>query len=96
MAKSETSKERLLAVERMFQTGNVLTADKIKRELEARHNISVERKTIYSDIKALDKFMPIVMIRKGEYQLKSAFEENRNVIVNTSQCQSCYFSRAEG
>ena len=55
----ESSKIRILAIERMITSGRRIMASEIQRRLEARYNIVVDRKTIYSDIYAIDRFIPI-------------------------------------
>lgn len=59
MPKNETDKFRLLAVERIIQRGRRVSAAQIARELDVKYNIKVDRKTIYSDLAAIDRFIPL-------------------------------------
>ena len=61
----ETCKTRLLAIERMFLCGKPLTTAAILRKLELEYDIYAERKTVYSDIVALSRFMNIVSVGRG-------------------------------
>lgn len=68
----EGGKERILAVERMFQTGKPLTAPKIIEKLYLEYDIKVDRKTIYDDIAVLTRYMMIEQYGAGRssyYQL---------------------------
>ena len=58
MAKHENDKIRVLAVERIIARGRKVTSAQILRELELKYDIKADRKTIYSDIQAIDRFMP--------------------------------------
>lgn len=58
-ASKEQSKIRVLAVYRMLAEGRKITASEIQRRLDLQHDIQVDRKTVYSDIYAIDRFMPI-------------------------------------
>ena len=57
--KTDSTKIRLLAVERMILRGELITVNQIIRELDLKYDIQVGRKTIYSDIIAIDRFVPI-------------------------------------
>lgn len=57
--KTDSTKIRLLAVERMILRGERITTQQIIRELDLKYDIQVGRKTIYSDIIAIDRFVPI-------------------------------------
>jgi predicted DNA-binding transcriptional regulator YafY len=59
MPKRETDKIRLLAVERIVARGKKVTSAQILRELEVRYDILADRKTIYADLQAIDRFMPL-------------------------------------
>ena len=59
MAKRETDKIRLLAVERIIARGERVSTTQILRELEVRYDILADRKTIYTDLQAIDRFMPL-------------------------------------
>lgn len=67
----EETKIRILAIERMLKEGRKLTAGEILRKLDLQYDIQIDRKTLYSDIYAIDKFMPIEVStgRYGGYKL---------------------------
>lgn len=75
-ASKEQSKIRVLAIERMLAEGRKITARDIQSRLDLHYDIQVDRKTIYSDISAIDRFIPIEVIggRYGGYK-KYNFEE---------------------
>ena len=56
--KSKT-KTRVLAVAKMLNEGRRITSKDIIRRLDLQYDIQVDRKTIYSDILAIDRFIPI-------------------------------------
>ena len=58
----EQTKFRVLIIERILNDGRKHTAEDIQRILELRYGIKVERKTVYYDIYAIDKIMPIEVI----------------------------------
>lgn len=59
MAKRDDSKIRLIAVYRMMESGEKLTSTQIIRLLKSQFDIEVDRKTIYSDLTAIDRFIPL-------------------------------------
>jgi hypothetical protein len=59
MAKTDDMKIRLIAVYRMIESGQQLTAGKILRRLDAQYGITADRKTIYDDLRAIDRFIPL-------------------------------------
>lgn len=59
MPRTDTAKIRLLAVEQMIRRGKRITVNQIQRELELKYDIKVSDKTIHSDIRAIDRFVPI-------------------------------------
>ena len=61
----ETSRIRLLAIERMFASKIPLNSEKILRKLDLEYDIQANRKTIYADIAALNRFMNIVSVGEG-------------------------------
>lgn len=65
------TKVRIIAVYRAIMRGRPITAGEIKRELQDKFGISCDRKTIYSDIAAIDRFVPIRVTtgRGGGYSL---------------------------
>ena len=58
-ASKENSKIRVLAIERMLEEGRRITAQEIQRRLELQYDMQVSRKTIYDDIYAIDRFLPL-------------------------------------
>ena len=75
-ASKEQSKIHVLAIERMLTEGRRITAGEIQRRLDLHYDIQVDRKTIYADIYAIDRFIPIEITsgRYGGFQ-KCNFEE---------------------
>lgn len=70
MAKHEDAKIRLLAVENILRRGDRVTASQILRELDLRFGIQANRKTIYSDVYAINRFLPVDAIPgRGGYQI---------------------------
>ena len=68
----ETTKIRIIAIYRMLVgRKTVITASEILRNLQDHYGISADRKTIYSDIADIDRFVPIKIStgRRGGYQL---------------------------
>lgn len=65
----ETTKIRILAISTMLRFDRPITAQQILRNLECRYGITCDRKTIYSDMCAIDRFTPIAALpgRKGGY-----------------------------
>lgn len=59
MGRTDSMKLRLLAVERMILRGKRITCKQILRELDLKYDIQADRKTIASDIRAIDRFIPI-------------------------------------
>ena len=59
MAKPDDTKLRLLAVYNMIQRGGWITTRQIQRELDLRYDIQANRKTIYNDIYAINKIIPV-------------------------------------
>lgn len=57
--RTENDKIRLLAVACILNRGRKVTATQILHELDLRYDIKADRKTIYSDVQAIDRFMPI-------------------------------------
>ena len=58
-ASKENSKIRVLAIERMLEEGHRITAQEIQQRLELQYDMQVTRKTIYDDIYAIDRFIPL-------------------------------------
>ena len=59
MSKPDTCKLRILAVCNMLQRGAPISTAQILRELELRCDISVDRKTIYDDVREINRIMPV-------------------------------------
>lgn len=55
----ETCKIRVVAVYRMILRGQKMTTKEIIHELESHYGISVDRKTIISDIAAINRIIPV-------------------------------------
>ena len=70
MAKTDNTKIRILAVAKIINEGRKVPASDIMRRLDMQYDIQADRKTIYSDICAIDRFCPIKVIpgRFGGYQ----------------------------
>ena len=58
----EQSKIRAIAVYRMLSEGSTLSCATIIRRLYDQYGIVVDRKTIMDDVRAVDRFMPIVVV----------------------------------
>ena len=69
-AGKELSKIRVLAIAIMLNEGRKLTVTDILRRLDLKYDIHADRKTIYSDIHAIDKLIPIESTtgRNGGYK----------------------------
>jgi predicted DNA-binding transcriptional regulator YafY len=54
----------------MLAEGRKITSAEIQRRLDLQYDIQVNRKTIYSDIYAIDRFMPIEVFagKNGGYR----------------------------
>lgn len=59
----EDAKIRVLAVYKMLDTGRKFTALEIKQYLKDRYDIDCAINTVYSDICAVDRFIPIESIK---------------------------------
>lgn len=72
----ECSRIRVIAVYRMILEYDEITTTQIIQKLQERYGIVCDRKTIYSDIAAIDRFIPIDVQQgvKGGYR-KHIFEE---------------------
>lgn len=66
----EQSKMRAIAVYRIMSEGRKLTVPDIARILHCRYGITVDRKTIYDDLRAVNRIMPLEFIqgRNGGYK----------------------------
>lgn len=65
----ETTKIRIIAIYRMVCNSKKITASEIMRRLEDYYGVTVDRKTIYSDMAAINRFIPLEIIegRNGGY-----------------------------
>ena len=64
--KESNTKIRILALERLFLTGEPLKVDHMRMYLSSEYGINVDRKTIYRDISALSTFLSIQTVGKGK------------------------------
>ena len=55
----EQAKIRVLAIERMLDEGRLITAKEIQQRLDLHYDMKPSLKTIYDDICAIDRFIPI-------------------------------------
>lgn len=55
----EQAKIRVLAIERMLDEGHLITAKEIQQRLDLHYDMQASLKTIYDDICAIDRFIPI-------------------------------------
>lgn len=58
-ASKEQCKIRVLAIERILLEGRKITATEIQQRLNLHYDIKASLKTIYNDIYAIDRFMPL-------------------------------------
>lgn len=65
--KKEDSKMRLLAVAKMLNEGRKMSTAEIKNRLDLHYDIQADRKTIYSDVAAINRFIPIEST-SGKYE----------------------------
>ena len=70
------TKIRVLAVAKMLKEGRRISAKEIVRRLDKEYDIYTDRKTIYSDIRAIDMFMPIDVVtgKNGGYKVYDVME----------------------
>ena len=76
MASGNSTKERILIVERMFQNGRPITVKDIIARVENELDIKPNRKTIYDDIAVLTKFMPIYSYKQNHNTFYVLDKEN--------------------
>ena len=79
----EQSKIRVLAIERMLGSQKPLSISAIQKRLDLQYDIHAERKTIMSDIYAIDRFCPIEITygRYGGYRKANILGGGRRWIV---------------
>lgn len=77
MAKRDDSKIKTIAIYRMLASGRKLNAKEIMDELYGKYGIVADRKTIYSDIQAAERFFPIerTMGKNGGFRRYSLLED---------------------
>lgn len=77
MAKPDTMKMRILAIERILKVGQFVTSAEIIDALELRYGITADRKTIYDDIREISKIVPIERLsgKNGGYKLLNVLVE---------------------
>lgn len=71
----ENTKIRVLAVSNMLRRGQRITARQIQDELERKYGITADRKTIYDDIQAVNRFIPVEGIggRNGGFEVVDVY-----------------------
>lgn len=74
----ENEKVRVIAIYRMLLSGKQMSCAQILAELKAHYGITADRKTIYSDIAAIDRIIPIKvkMGKRGGYRLWDVLGES--------------------
>ena len=77
LADKSQAKIRLLAVAKMLKEGRRITSAEIVMRLDKEYDITADRKTVYSDIRAVAKFMHIdaVIGKNGGYKVCNDMEE---------------------
>lgn len=58
-ASKEQCKIRVLAIERMLSYDRRITVKEIQRRLDLQYDIQVSKRTLYSDLYAIDRFVPL-------------------------------------
>lgn len=79
MASGNSTKERILITERMFQNGRPITVKDIINRVENELDIKPNRKAIYDDIAVLTRFMPIYSYRQGRNTFYVLDKENNSI-----------------
>lgn len=66
----EQSKIRVLAIAMMLKNGQTISTSQILRKLKLQYGMTVDRKTIYSDMYAINMIIPIEGVpgRYGGYR----------------------------
>lgn len=69
-ATRECCKTRAVAIYLMLSTGQTLSSRAILKKLKCQYGMVVDRKTIFDDIRAIDRIMPIEVVtgRDGGYR----------------------------
>lgn len=62
---------RILAIERMLSTDKYIKAPEIIKRLDLLYNIHTDRKVVYKDMYAIDRFIPLEMKpgKKGGFRI---------------------------
>lgn len=55
----ENGKIRVLAIERMLTKDRYISSGEIRQRLKDRHGITCDRKTIYDDMYAINRIIPL-------------------------------------
>lgn len=78
MAKKDDMKARILAIERILKVGQFVTTAEILDALDRRFGITADRKTIYDDIKAISRIVPVESLsgKNGGYKLMNVLVES--------------------
>ena len=71
----EECKIRVLAIAKMIDVGNRINATEILRRLDLQYDIKADRKTIYADMCAIDRIVPLDVMtgRNGGYKKYDPF-----------------------
>lgn len=66
----EQSKIRVLAIAMMLKNGQTISTSQILRKLKLQYDMTVDRKTIFSDMYAINRIIPIEVVpgRHGGYR----------------------------
>lgn len=56
------ARRRILAVERMLRTDKLIKATEIVRRLDLEYDIQCDRKSVYQDLYAIDRFTPLEIV----------------------------------
>lgn len=76
----ESCKIRVIAVYREIIIGKPINTKEILRRLKQKYGIVADRKTIYSDVAAINRFIPIKITAgpKGGYSIHDVIGEAEN------------------
>lgn len=53
---------RILAIERMLTTDRLIKANEIVRRLDSEYDIYTDRRVVYKDLYAIDRFTPLEIV----------------------------------
>lgn len=65
MANKDTNKVRLIVEFLMLQNNDMVATREMVDRLNCRWDIDVDRKTIYADVAAIDRVVPVYQVRDG-------------------------------